>query len=694
MPPQCEITIGKETLYFETGSVARLANGAVLARQGDTVVMVTAVSSPEPAEGKDYFPLTVDYREKAYAAGKIPGGYFKREGRPSEKEILVSRLMDRPLRPLFPDGYLNDVQIIALVLSADQVNDPDILAINAASTALCVSDIPFLGPLGAVRIGYIDGEFIANPTIPQTAESKLNLVVAGTSEAIMMVECGANELEEEVILSALNIAHENIKKIVKIQEDFQKEISLTKQVVDYRAIDEKLYKRVEEFLGDRLLESMLIPSKKESYKAIYQLKKELLQEFEEEEDEVKNDVNRAFNEIEKKVFRNYVTRSRRRTDGRNFEDIRKITPIVGVLPRAHGSALFTRGETQALVSCTLGTWTDEQKIDDLEGESFKSFMLHYNFAPFCVGEVSFLRNPGRREIGHGALAERALKPIIPDDIDFPYTLRIVSDILESNGSSSMATVCGGTLAMMDAGVPIKAPVAGIAMGLIKEEDNIIILSDILGVEDHLGDMDFKVAGTKDGITALQMDIKITGITQEIMKSALEQAKRGRLFILERMLEEIPTPRETISPYAPRIITHKVKTDRIKDVIGPGGKVIRMITEETGCKIEIDDQGNIQIASPDQTSAKKALEMIKDLTQEPEIGMIYKGKVKRITEFGAFVEILPGVDGLVHISQLSNSRIRKVSDVLKEGEEIEVILTDIDSQGRIKLRKKGVHRERA
>ncbi|MBU1627061.1 polyribonucleotide nucleotidyltransferase, partial [bacterium] len=663
MPPQFEVNVGKETIFFETGSVARQANGAILARQGDTVVIVTAVSSPEPAEGKDYFPLTVDYREKAYAAGKIPGGYFKREGRPSEKEILVSRLMDRPLRPLFPDGYFNEVQVIALVLSADQLNDPDILAMNSASAALVASDIPFLGPIGAVRVGYINNEFVINPTIPQMIESTLNLIVAGTAEAILMVESGSNELDEEILLSALDFAHENIQKIVSVQNDLQKELDVNKQKVEFRPIDENVYEKTKNLLGGKLLETMLKHSKKESYKAMYDLKKEVLAKFEEESEEIQLDARRSFDDIEKKTFRKYITESGLRTDGRKFEDIRKITPFVGVLPRTHGSSLFTRGETQALVTCTLGTWADEQRIDDLEGESFKSFMLHYNFPPFCVGEVSNMRGPGRREIGHGALAERALKAALPNDENFPYTVRIVSDILESNGSSSMATVCGGTLAMMDAGIPIKAPIAGIAMGLIKEDDKIIILSDILGAEDHLGDMDFKVAGSKNGITALQMDIKITGINREVMKQALAQAKEGRIYILEKMLAELPAPRENVSIYAPRIITYKIKTEKIKDVIGPGGKMIRKITEETGCKIEIDDTGSIQIASPDQISANKALEFIKEITQEPEIGMTYKGKVRKITDFGAFVEILPGIDGLVHISQLSNERVRKVTDIL-------------------------------
>jgi len=612
MPPQCEIKIGDEKLFLETGSVARQANGAILARQGDTVIMCTAVCSPEPIEGRDYFPLSVDYREKTYAAGKIPGGYFKREGRPSEKEILISRLMDRPIRPLFPEGYLNEVQIIAYVLSVDKIHDPEMIAMNAASAALSISDIPFLGPLGAVRIGLINDELVVNPTIPQIAESNLNLVVAGTEEAIMMVECGANEVSEDTILSALDLAHENIKKIVETQKEFQKEINIPKQPVNSVTLDENVYNKVKDFLGNKLLDSMLIPIKKESYKAIYDLKKALIESFGEDADELKSEINKSFEKIEKEIFRKYITENKIRTDGRAFENIREITPNVSVLPRTHGSSIFTRGETQALVTCTLGTWVDEQKIDDLEGEYYKSFMLHYNFAPFCVGEVSFLRNPGRREIGHGALAERALKPIIPDNENFPYTLRIVSDILESNGSSSMATVCGGTLSLMDAGVPIKSPVAGIAMGLIKENDDILILSDILGIEDHLGDMDFKVTGTTDGITACQMDI-----------------------------------------------------------------------------IEIDDTGTIQIASPDSGSANKALDLIKELTQDPEIGTTYHGTVKKITDFGAFVEILPGIDGLVHISQLANHRVKRVEDVLSEGDEIDVDLIDIDQQGRLKLRKTGV-----
>jgi polyribonucleotide nucleotidyltransferase len=692
MPHQCEIEVGNKVMFFETGSVARQANGSVLARQGDTVVLVTATCSLEPVQNKDYFPLTVDYREKAYAAGKIPGGYFKREGRPSEKEILVSRLMDRPIRPLFPENYLNEVQIVATVLSADQENDPDILAMNAESAALIVSDIPFDNPIGAVRVGYIDKNYIVNPTQTQMSQSELNLIIAGTYDAIVMVESSANELDEDTILSGIFFGHEEIKKIVNAIRDFQKSVNQPKKEVPIKPEETEIYKKVEDFLGDKVLISMLKPSKKESHNALYELKKELLASFENETDEtILPKVLKIFEDIEKKVFRKYVVENSKRIDGRNLDEIRKITPIVSILPRVHGSALFTRGETQALVSCTLGTWMDEQKIDDLDGESFKSFMLHYNFAPFCVGEVSGLKSPGRREIGHGALAERALKPVIPNDESFPYTIRIVSDILESNGSSSMATVCGGSLALMDAGIPIKAPVAGIAMGLIKENDKIIILSDIIGSEDHLGDMDFKVAGTSKGITALQMDIKISGLTKEIMHQALEQAKKGRMFILDKMQEELSAPRLEISPFAPRIISHKVKVEKIKDVIGSGGKVIRSIIEQTGCKIEIDDSGLIQIASPDLNSAHKALNIIKDLTQEPEVGMTYMGKVKRITDFGAFVEILPGIEGLVHISQMSNNRIRRVQDVTKEGEEMEVVLTEIDSLGRLKLKKSGVNK---
>ena len=693
-----QLDLEGRVLTLETGKVAKQANGAVWVQSGDTIVLVTAVSSKEPREGIDFFPLMVEYREKAYAAGKIPGGFIKREGKPSDREVLISRLIDRPVRPLFPEGYRNEVQIIATVLSVDQVNSPDILAIIGASAALTISDIPFLGPVGAVRVGRIDKKFIYNPPYKQLEKSDLNLVMAGTEDAVVMMEGDAREIPEEVLLEAIQFGHEKIKEIVKLQKDLASPLEVTKQeVVASEEENQTVALRVSSFATDKIRQAIYVsesyPDKLEYQKEIKKIYEDVIAGFEEEELETFSKViKEAFHKTEKEVLRKAILEEGKRTDGRGPRDIRPITCEVGLLPRTHGSALFTRGQTQALVVATLGTSDDEQRLDDLQGEASKRFMLHYNFPPFCVGEVEFLRGPGRREIGHGYLAERALAPVIPGDEKFPYTIRIVSDILESNGSSSMATVSGSTLALMDAGVPIKAPVAGIAMGLIKEGDKIAILSDISGIEDHLGDMDFKVAGTRSGITAVQMDIKIKGITPEIFAQALAQAREGRLHILDKMLEVLPEPRKQLSPYAPRILTFYINKDKIRDVIGPGGKVIRGIVEETGVKIDIDDDGKINIFSTDEESANKALRIIQGIAQQVEEGKIYLGTVKRIVDYGAFVEILPGTDGLLHISQISDRHIRNVTDELQEGDEVLVKVLEVDKQGKIRLSRKAALRE--
>ena len=696
MATTVEVEIGGRRLVLETGVMAKQANGAVLARYVDTVVLSTAVSSKVPRENADFLPLTVDYQEKAYAAGRIPGGFFKREGRQSEKEVLTSRLIDRPIRPLFPEGFFYDTQIISSVLSIGDESSMDLMGVITASAALSISDIPFNGPIGAVRVGLIDGNYTVNPGQKEIAASALNLVVAGTADGIMMVESGANELSEEQMLEALAVAHDAIKKIVAVQQELVAKVGKPKREVKKAVeIDKDLEAQVASFAMDRLRSSITIPNKIERQKTLVALQSEIKLQF--KNDEVPNQdlqISKIFENLEKDEVRKIILDSNTRSDGRKPDEIRPISSIVGMLPRTHGSALFTRGETQALVVATLGTSDDEQRIDSLEGEYHKTFMLHYNFPPFSVGEVKFLRGPGRREVGHGALAERALKPVIPSKLDFPYTLRLVSDILESNGSSSMATVCGGTLALMDAGVPIKAPVAGIAMGLVKEGDSVIILSDILGLEDHLGDMDFKVTGTSEGITALQMDMKIGGITMDTMRTALQQAKEGRLYILGKMLETLPSPRANLNPNAPRIMTMRINPDKIKDVIGSGGKVIRGIVEKTGAKIDIEDSGIISIASADESAALKAKEIIEGLVQEAEIGKHYKGTVRKIMDFGAFVEILPGTDGLLHISQIADHRVEKVTDELKEGDEVLVKVLEIDRQGKIRLSRKEAMKEKA
>jgi polyribonucleotide nucleotidyltransferase len=675
------------SFLMEAGDLAKQASGSVRVQYGETVVLVTAVASKAPREGVDFFPLMVDYQEMTYAAGRIPGGFFKREGRPSEKEILTSRLIDRPLRPLFPKGYINEVQIVATVLSADEENDPDILGMIGASAALEISDIPFCGPIAGVRVGRIDGKLVCNPINTELKKSEIDLIIAGNREGIVMVEGGANFIAEDVMLEALIFGHQSLQKILDIQEEMKREIGRPKVTVPLPVVDSELKEKVTSFSADRMRAALQVRNKAERHKAMDDLYLEAVEKFSGENGEKKNDVTMIFSDLEREIVRNMILKEKRRIDGRGLKDIRPIDCRVGVLPRTHGSALFTRGETQVLAVTTLGTSSDEQKIDSLIGETYKSFMLHYNFPPFSVGEVRPLRGPSRREIGHGALAEKSIARILPDNDNFPYTIRIVSEVLESNGSSSMATVCGSSLSLMDAGVPVKTAVAGIAMGLIKEGNEVAVLTDILGDEDHIGDMDFKVSGTREGITGFQMDIKISGLTHEIMKQALAQAREGRIFILDKMAETLEQSRPALSSRAPRIVTIMVKQDKIRDVIGPGGKTIRSIIEQTGVKIEIDDTGKANIASNDLESLEKAIKIIKEITQEAEVDKIYLGKVKKIVDFGAFVEILPGTDGLVHISQLAPGHVKNVRDVLKEGDEVMVKVIEIDRQGKIKLSRK-------
>ncbi len=695
-----QIDLDGKTLSIETGKIAKQANGAVLMRCQETVVLVTAVADKAPRENIDFFPMMVEYREKAYAAGKIPGGFFKREGRPSDHEVLTSRLIDRPIRPLFPEGYKNEVQIIATVLSVDMVNSPDILAMIGASTALTISDIPFAEPIGSVRVGRINGEFVLNPSYSLLEESELNIVMAGTHDAVAMIEGEAKEVSEQVLADAVAYGHQHIQKIIQGQRELQGRLGIAKQEVQSKDKESSLDQKISSFARDRIhryvYEQGESVSKELYQKRIDQIFEDALEEFTEEEQEgfegMSKTIAAIIHQTEKEMLRANILEKGIRADGRTLAEIRPISIEVGLLPRTHGSAIFTRGETQALVVATLGTSIDEQRLDNLEGETTKRFMLHYNFPPFSVGETKFLRGPGRREVGHGFLAERSLAQVLPDAADFPYTIRLVSDILESNGSSSMATVCGGVLALMDAGVPIKSPVAGIAMGLISENGKTAILSDIAGLEDHLGDMDLKVAGTEKGITAIQMDLKICGITHEIFFKGIEQAKEGRLFILQKINEAIRQPRTELSQYAPRIITLQIDTEKIGKVIGPGGKVIRGIVDETGAKIDIDDDGTIHVASSDEEAAQKAIKMIEDLTAEVEEGKIYLGKVKTIVDFGAFVEVLPGTDGLVHISEIADYRVKKVTDELAEGDEILVKVIGIDNRGKIKLSRKAVLRE--
>ena len=683
-----EVEIAGRTLRLETGRVAKQADGAIWASYGDTVVLATAVAAQTAKPGTDFLPLTVDYQEKAYAAGKIPGGYFKREGRPAEKEVLTSRLIDRPIRPLFPEGYYFETQVIASVLSADKTGSSDVIGITAASAALAVSNIPFNGPVAGVKIGRINGQLIVNPDLETMEQSELNLVVAGTADAVMMVEAGANELSEQTMLEALELAHSEIKKIVKKIDELAKKVGKTKRVVVAESIDATLQAEVKGLVAQPIRDAIMISNKTARQERLDQILADTIEKLKKPEDSSRErHVKIVFHNLEYTEVRKMILEKRSRADGRGPADIRPITCEVGALPRAHGSAIFTRGETQSLAVVTLGTTDDEQRIDALEGEYTRTFMLHYNFPPFSVGEARPLRSPGRREVGHGALAERALKPVIPNKEAFPYTLRIVSEILESNGSSSMATVCGGTLAMMDAGVPIKEPVAGIAMGLIKEDEDVIILSDILGLEDHLGDMDFKVCGTKNGVTALQMDIKIGGITTALMRQALEQARMGRLHILNHMAQALTGPRTELSAFAPRIYTMKVKQDKIRDIIGQGGKTIRGIQADCGVKVSVEDTGIVTIASADGASLQKAKDIINRLTEEVEVGKVYLGTVRKIMDFGAFVEVLPGTDGLVHISQLAHHRVKAVSDEVAEGDQITVKVLEIDKQGKIRLSRK-------
>ncbi len=684
MKKQVSVSIGGKTITMETGVIAKQADGAILISSGDTKILVTACMSDEPREGINFFPLVCDYKEHTFSAGKIPGGFFKREGKPSTKEVLTSRLIDRPLRPLFPENFFNEVQVIANVYSFDSGNEPEVLAITAASCALYISKIPFTIPVGAVRVGYLDGNFFFNPSHEEKEKSILDLVVAGTEEAIVMVEAGAKEVSNELMVDALEFAHTHIKELVKAQKELYEMIKPEKVVIEERFVDQVLFEEVEKEISDKLLEALTIKSKLESNAAVKELKNKLLESYDEE---LQPDVSYIFDQIKEKLFRNYVLNEGKRLDGRAFDEIRPVTCEVGVMPRTHGSALFTRGETQALVTTTLGTFGDSQLIDGLEGEEEEKFMLHYNFPPFSVGEVRPLRGPGRREIGHGALAKRAIEPMIPAEEEFPYIIRVVSEILESNGSSSMATVCGGTLSLMDAGVPLKKPVAGIAMGLVKEGDKYAILTDIAGAEDHYGDMDFKVAGTKDGITALQMDIKIKGLTKELMAEALEQARKAIDFLLDKMTAVIPEPRKELSPYAPRITEIEISTDKIRDLIGPGGKTIKEIVDATGVKIEIKQDGKVLVAATNEEASKKAIELIRTVTAVPEIGKVYEGVVKRIEDYGAFVEILPGKEGLLHKSEIANHFVRNVADELKLNQKVLVIVKDIDNLGRVNLSRK-------
>ncbi len=684
---------GGKTLTFETGKLAKQAHGSSVVRVGDTVVLATAVANADPREGIDFFPLTVDYREYTYAGGRIPGGFIKREGRPSEREILTSRQIDRPIRPLFPEGFRCETQVIAFVLSADSENDPDVVAINAASAALTLSDIPFGGPIGAVRVGLVEGQFVVNPTYSEIREGRLRLMVVGTADAIVMIEAGASEVSEDVIVDAIEFAHKEIKKITATISDMAKQVGKPKREVPPVEFDEAYYNDLKTKVGARLSDALNTEKypKSESHTRVKQIKTELKEAIPEEDEDARKKLSHYFELLRENIFREQVTKDRRRPDGRKFDEIRPIWIEAGVLPRTHGSAIFTRGETQALVTTTLGTSEDMQRLEQFEGEAKKRFMLHYNFPPFSVGEVAFLRGAGRREIGHGALAERAISSVLPSETDWPYAMRVVSDILESNGSSSMATVCGASLSMMDAGVPLRSPVAGVAMGLVKEGDQYAILTDIAGAEDHYGDMDFKVAGTKEGITALQMDIKVAGITPQIMREAMEQARRGRLFILDKMNEVISEGRTKISQFAPRFYTVQIPVDKIRDLIGPGGKMIRSIVEQTGVKIDVEDSGLVKVASSDEASAAKALQIIGDITATAEVGKTYLGKVSRLADFGAFVEILPGTDGLLHISEVAEHRIKDVRDELKEGDQVLVKVLSIEGN-RIRLSRKAILKE--
>jgi polyribonucleotide nucleotidyltransferase len=686
---KAEIEFHGRPLSIEVGRLAKQASGAALVQYGETVVLATAVATTSTRPGIDFFPLTVDYVEKTFAAGKIPGGFFKREGRPSEKEVLTSRLIDRPIRPLFPENFRCETQVIVTVLSADRDNDPDMVALIGASAALHVSDIPFHGPIAAVRMGLLDGQLVVNPTLERMEESDLSLVVAGTQDGIVMVEGAAQVVSEDLLLEALYTAHAAMQPAIAMQEELRAAVGKPKRELVPITADPQLRARVSDVATETIQAALQLAGKKDRADAVGAAKGRVLAVLAEEFPDRQPEIAKACEEVERRLVRGLIVEQKCRIDGRALAEVRPISCDVQVLPRTHGSALFTRGETQALVVATLGTSSDEQKIDALLGERYKKFLLHYNFPPFSVGEAKPLRSPGRREVGHGALAERALLAVLPAEEQFPYTVRVVSEILESNGSSSMASVCGGSLALMDAGVPIKAPVSGIAMGLIEEGDQVRVLSDILGDEDHLGDMDFKVAGTAEGITAVQMDIKVKRVTREIMRDALYQAREGRLHILDVMCRALAEPRKSVSVHAPQIVTLKIRPEKIRDLIGPGGKVIRGIVEETGAKIDVEDDGTVLVASADEGSMRRAIELIDAITVEAQVGKIYDGVVRKIVDFGAFVEILPGTDGLLHISQIGPGRVQSVSDVLKEGDEVRVKVLDIDRSGKIRLSRKEV-----
>jgi polyribonucleotide nucleotidyltransferase len=688
-----EKEISGRTLSIETGVVAKQAGGAAVVRYGDSVVLVTACGNETPRQGIDFLPLVVDYVEKTFAVGKIPGGFFKREGRLSEYEVLTSRLIDRPIRPLFPKGFYNETQVIATVLSADKENDTGVLAMIGASAALTLSDLPFGGPIAGARVGRINGKFVINPLIPDLDKSDLDIFVAGSRDAILMVEGEAGEVPEEEVLDAILFAHESLRPILEIQERMREEIGKPKRPIEKKELSEEELRRIADAAESGLRAAYDIQAKQDRRKRIDEIAEAVRSAFPEEERiEKASLIGEAFKNLEKRIVRGKILAERKRIDGRGLTDIRPIDCRVGVLPRTHGSAIFTRGETQVLVTATLGTTQDEQRIDSLLGDTTKAFMLHYNFPPFSVGEVKMLRAPARREVGHGALAERAVTKVLPGELDFPYTVRLVSEVLESNGSSSMATVCGASLAMMDAGIPTTGAVSGIAMGLIKEGGEIAVLSDILGDEDHLGDMDFKVAGTAKGVTAIQMDIKIGGVSREILLAALRQAREGRLYILDRMNASLGTPRAELSPFAPRIYVMHVKTEKIREIIGPGGKVIRGIQEQTGVKIDIEDDGTVKIAAVDAASARAAISIIEGITQEAQVGQVYEGRVRKIMEFGAFVELFPGTDGLLHISQISKKRVKAVSDCFKEGDTVTVSVLEVDRDGKIRLSHKEFEKE--
>ncbi|OKY74563.1 MAG: polyribonucleotide nucleotidyltransferase [Desulfobulbaceae bacterium DB1] len=689
MYKKVEVEVGGRIFTIETGKMAKQANGSVVVSYGESVVLVTATAAREGRPDIDFFPLTVEYQERFYAVGRIPGSYFRREiGRPTEKETLTCRFIDRPLRPLFAAGYKNETQVIATVLSADKENDPDIMAMVGASAALTISNIPFLGPIAGVRVGYINGEYVLNPSKEQLTDSRLDLIVAGSRNAVVMVEGGADNLSEDEVLSGIYFGHEGLQPLLDIQEELRREVGREKIAVTVPEIDQELQKKIADIASAGMETVITTADKMKRGELYHELESTILAELAKDEAfSAQAEAKSLLHDLQKTMMRNMIVHDQKRIDGRSFADIRPISSEIAILPRVHGSALFTRGETQALVTSTLGSGEDEQKVETLGGMENLPFMLHYNFPPFCVGEVRFMRGPSRRDIGHGALATRAIQAILPDNGTFPYTIRIVSDVLESNGSSSMATVCGGCLSLMDAGVPIKQPVSGVAMGLIKDGDNVVVLSDILGDEDHLGDMDFKVCGTADGITALQMDIKIEGISKEIMTKALEQAKTGRLHILGKMSEAIKEPRAKLPEHAPKIFTMQINPDKIRDLIGPGGKMIKSITAEYGVKIDVEDSGKVMIFAPDGIVGQKVYDRVSEITAEVEVGRIYTGKVQKIVDFGAFVEILPGTDGLIHISELDNKRVEKVTDILQEGDEVTVKVLNVDQRGKIRLSRK-------